>query len=371
MLEYIGKYNKGIILADVVEENVVSQLYNILNNPAFENSNITIMSDCHISSGVMVGFTMSMNKFIVPAVIGVDIGCGVSAYNLGKVTVKCEKLDNFIRMNVPSGAHTHDKSLVEPIFVRDVIKKLDIDEQYVMCSLGSLGGGNHFIELDQDEKHNIWLTIHSGSRNFGLQVAQYYQNKAKDLMKELYGGSAYHKLEYLTMDKGGQDYIDDMQTAQKYAELNRDLMAKLIIEKFYKLQFNKIEKIESIHNYINLEDRVIRKGAISAKDGERVIIPMNRAYGCLIGTGKSGSQYNYSAPHGAGRIMNRSDAKSKVSLEAYQKSMKGIFSTTVSKRTIDESPMVYKRPKFIIENIQDIIDIEQTIKSIYSFKSDS
>jgi RNA-splicing ligase RtcB len=371
MLEYIGKYNKGTILIDTVEENVVTQLYSILNHPAFANSNIAIMPDCHIGNGAMVGFTMSMNEYVVPSVIGVDIGCGITAYNLGHLTTKSEKLDNFIRKNIPSGAGVHDKSLIEPTFIKQLIKNLDLNEGHVMCSLGSLGGGNHFIELDKDEHNNIWLVIHSGSRNLGLQVAYYHQAKAKELMKEIYNGSsAYFGLEYLPIDQGGQQYIEDMVATQKYASLNRELMAKLIIEKFYKLRIDKLEKIESVHNYIDLQNKIVRKGAISAQEGEKVIIPLNRAYGCLIGTGKSGAEYNYSAPHGAGRIMNRGEAKHKVSLEAYQKSMKGIFTTTVSKRTLDESPMVYKRPKFIIENVSNLIDIEQTIKPVYSFKAD-
>lgn len=371
MLEFIGKYNKAKILVDNVEENVITQLYSILNNPAFENSNIVIMPDCHIGSGAMVGFTMTMNEFVVPAVIGVDIGCGVLAYNLGRINSKCEKLDNFIRKNIPSGADVNDNYLIEPDFVKSLIKKLDLNEKHVMCSLGSFGGGNHFGELSKDDDNNIWLVIHSGSRNFGLQIAHYHQDKAKEYMKELYTGSAYKGLEYLKIDINWKEYIEDMQIAQKYASLNRELIAKQIIEKFYKLQINKLERVESIHNYIDLNNKIIRKGAISASAGERIIIPINRAFGSLIATGKSSIENNFSAPHGAGRIMNRSEAKHKVSLEAYQKAMKNIFTTTVSKRTLDEAPMVYKRPNFIIDSVKDIVDIEKIIKPIYSFKSDN
>lgn len=372
MLKYIGKYNECTILIDNIEENVVTQLYSMLNNPAFENSNISIMPDCHIGSGAVVGFTMTTNNFIVPSVIGVDIGCGIDAYNLGKISSKRDKLDIFIKNNIPSGSNIREKSLVEPDYIAPIIKKMKLDGAYMYKSLGSLGGGNHFIELDIDEHNNNWLVIHSGSRNFGLQVAKYHINKAKDYMKEVYGGGAYNGLEYLDINKdNGIEYINDMQIAQKYAELNRELIAKQIIEKFYKLQFKKVEKISSIHNYINLKDNIVRKGAISAHEGEKVIIPLNRAYGCVIGTGKSSKENNYSAPHGAGRIMNRGEAKYKITLEKYQYSMKNIYSTTVSKNTLDESPMVYKKPQFIIDSIKDIVNIDSIIKPVYSFKADS
>jgi RNA-splicing ligase RtcB len=266
MLEYIGKYNKCKILIDNVEENVVTQMYSMMNNPAFNDSNIVVMPDCHIGSGVVVGFTMSMNDYIVPSVVGVDIGCGISAYNLGKVKEKCEKLDNFIKSNIPSGSEIREKSIVEPVELNDVIKRMDLDGGYMFKSLGSMGGGNHFCELDKDEQGNVWFVVHSGSRNFGLQVAKFHQSIGKQRMKEIYGGGAYNGLEYLMISEDtGKQYINDIQIAQRYAALNRELIAKIVIEKFYKLQFRKIDKIESIHNYINLQDRIVRKGAISAK----------------------------------------------------------------------------------------------------------
>lgn len=370
MMEYEGKYTKGKILIDNFEGNIVNQLYSVLNHPAFEGCNVSVMPDCHIGKGVMVGFTSTMKDMIVPSVIGVDIGCGVSAYNLGRLKkVKADKLDKFIRKNIPTGSGTRDKYIVEPSFIKPLIDKMNMDYKKVMGSLGTLGGSNHFIEIDKDDNNNFWLVIHSGSRSFGFIVAKYHQRKAKEVMKNIYGGSAYHGLEYLPMNQGGEEYIKDMQLAQKYASLNRETMARLIIEKFYKLHFETLEKIETIHNYIDLKDNIIRKGAISAHKGERLIIPFNMQFGCVIGTGKSSKENNYSAPHGCGRILARSNvSKSKKALEQYKKAMKGIYTTSVSKNTIAESPMAYKKPKLILENISDLIDIDFFVKPVYNLK---
>lgn len=368
MIEYQGKYTKGRILIDNFESNVVSQLYNILNHPAFKDCNIAIMPDCHIGKGVMIGFTSTINDMIVPSVIGVDIGCGVSAYNLGKLkSVKCEKLDNFIRKNIPIGSNIRDERIIEPTFIKTMADKLDIDYKMAICSLGTLGGGNHFIEVDKDNDNNLWLVIHSGSRGFGFGIAKHHENKAKEQMKKIYGASAYNGLEYLLKEQGGEEYIKDLQIAQQYASLNRDTMARLIIEDFFKLNLKAINKLESIHNYIDLKDNIVRKGAISAHEGQRVIIPFNMQFGCAIATGKSSKENNFSAPHGAGRVMARSNV-SEDKLEQYQKVMKGIYTTSVSKKTIGESPMAYKRPKLILENITNLVDINFFIKPIYNLK---
>ena len=370
MIELIGKYNKAKIMIDNVDGDTISQVYNILNNPAVEGAHISIMPDCHVGNGVVVGFTMKINKFIVPAVIGVDIGCGIEAYKLGRLKkLKLDKFDDFIRKNIPSGVGIRKKATVELAGIYDVCKKLNLRYNEIICGIGSLGGGNHFIELDKDEENNIWLVIHTGSRRFGYEVAKYHQYKAKELMKDIYIGSAYNGLEYLTYDNGGKEYIDDMQLAQRYAELNRTVIARDIIEGFFKLRYEDVEVIKSVHNYINLEDRIIRKGAISAHKGEKVIIPFNMSFGCLIGVGKGNETYNYSAPHGAGRVMSRSAAKDKISLEIFQKSMKGIFSTTVCDKTIDEAPMAYKKPKVILENIKDTVEEGFLIKPVYNFKA--
>jgi tRNA-splicing ligase RtcB len=371
MLEFNGKHNSGKILLNSVEDNVVSQLKTILENKWFSNSNIVIMPDCHMSSGgAMVGFTMTLNDFIIPSIVGVDIGCGVSAYNLGRMkTVKCEKLDKFIRKNIPVGIHVHEEPVAEPEEIVELISKLGVNYHHIMCSVGSLGGGNHFIEIDKDENNNFWLVIHTGSRNFGFEIAKHHMAVAKENMKHLFGES-YKGFEYLSKKEDKESYIKDISLAQDFASLNREMIAKIIIEKFFKLDFDETKKIESIHNYIDVKNNILRKGAISAMEGEDVIIPFNMSYGCAVGKGKSSKGYNYSAPHGAGRIMSRTDAVHKVTQEAFEKSMKGVYSSSINKHTLDESPMVYKKPKLILENISDLIDIEFFMKPIYNLKAD-
>jgi RNA-splicing ligase RtcB len=371
MLEFKGTHNNGKILIDYVETNVISQLKTILEYECFKDSNIVVMPDCHMSSGgVMVGFTMTLNDVIIPSIVGVDIGCGVSAYHLGRLkSVKAEKLDKFIRKNIPIGINVHDEPVVEDETIADAVSRLGFNHHHVMSSIGTLGGGNHFIEVDKDENNHYWLVIHTGSRNFGFEVASYHMNIAKENMKNLFG-EKYKGFEYLSKQEDKNAYLRDLSVAQGFASLNRETIARIIIERYFKLDFEAVRKIESIHNYIDLDNNILRKGAISAKTDEEVIIPFNMAYGCAVGKGKSTSDFNYSAPHGAGRIMSRTDAVHKVTKEAYEKSMKGVFSTSVNKHTLDESPMVYKKPKMILENITELVDIEFFMKPVYNLKAD-
>ena len=367
MIEYIGKYNKAKITIDNVEENVVNQLYTLLNNPAFSNSNISIMPDVHVGSGAMVGFTMTENDYAVPAVLGSDLGCGVLAINLGNIKPKFEKLDKYINEHIPSGPKINEHSVVSEFDFKDLFKKIDYTENEALRAIGTMGGGNHFICLEQHKK-DIWLLVHSGSRHLGLAISDFYKKKAKKHMKDVYHAGAFYQLEYLE-NEDKQNYFDDVEIALKYAKLNRKTILKQIVEEFYHLQLNKLEIVESVHNYYDKNDKIIRKGSISAHPGERVIIPINRSFGSLFATGKSTEEFNFSAPHGAGRKFNRSDSKNRWSLEEYQRQMKNVFSTTVSKKTMDESPMAYKNPKFILENIKELVDVDFVAKEIYSFKA--
>ena len=371
MIELEGSYNKGKIIIDHVDSKVISQLKTILNAECFANTNIAVMPDCHMSAGgAMVGFTMTLNEVIVPSLVGVDIGCGVTAYNLGRLKkLKAEKLDKFIRKHIPIGMNVHEEPVSEPEHFIEAIERLALNRQHILRSIGSLGSGNHFLEIDKDENNNHWLVIHTGSRNFGFEVAQLHLQKARDNMKELFGES-YKGFEYLSKEEDKKAYFEDLAIAQEFASFNRQMIAKIIIEDYFKLSLEDLEKIESVHNYIDLEAGILRKGAISAREGEKIIIPMNMAYGCVVGTGKSGKEYNYSAPHGAGRIMSRTDAVHKVTKEAYEKSMKGVFTTSISKHTLDESPMAYKKPKLILEHIKDLVDIEFTMKPVYNLKAE-
>lgn len=385
MITFKGKYNTAVVMIDELDQTTISQIYSFLNHPAFAKTHIAIMADAHAGAGSCIGFTMKMNDYIIPNVVGVDIGCGVNAYPLDVTTIDFEQLDHFIKTHIPSGFNirgANDKMAngVRPSEAFDgkfrkrvvaLANELRQEESKVLGSIGTLGGGNHFIEVDQDDNGQYWLLIHSGSRNFGLRVANYHQNKAKELLKRMFmGADAYKGLEYLPMDMGGEEYFVDMRIAQEYASLNRQIMAELLIYTFFKEKISLgIREIETVHNYINFEDKIIRKGAISAHDGERLVIPFNMRDGVMIGVGKGSNKWNFSAPHGAGRVLSRSQAKKQLDLDEFQKEMEGIYTTTATINTIDEAPMAYKDKDVIVEAIGETVDVEFFMKPVYNFKS--
>jgi RNA-splicing ligase RtcB len=382
MITLKGKYNTALVMIDVIDETTKIQIEGFLNHPAFAHSFIVIMPDCHAGAGSVIGTTMKMNAYIIPNVVGVDIGCGVLTINLGKLEINLKELDDFIKKNIPSGfAHRQipllDEGILEMIdtcFVgrmANSLGRIDEDFEKVLCQLGTLGGGNHFIEIDEDTSENKWLTIHTGSRNFGLKIAKYHQKIAKEKLESYFIESELYKgLEYLPLDSlEGQDYINDMKTAQRFAQLNRDCIANEIISGFFKQSFGSQYKIESIHNYINFEDKIIRKGAIQANIGQRLIIPFNMRDGVAVCTGKGNSKWNNSAPHGAGRIMSRTRAKKELQLDMFKREMDGIYTTTADQGTIDESPMAYKDKDLIIEAVKETVSIDFLIKPIYNFKA--
>jgi RNA-splicing ligase RtcB len=376
-----GKYNIAkVMLPDdsYLDNETRSQIYSFLNHPAFSGKPIVIMPDCHQGKGSVIGFTMHMNNTVIPNVIGVDINCGVLTAKIPK-NFKFDELDGFIRENIPSGHNirtkvskhlaTYHDDLIS--VVEDVAKKIDQTVSAIL-SLGTLGGGNHFIEVGEDDtdEHNYYLSIHTGSRNFGLKVCEYHQNKAKALMNDMFIGDAYRYQEFLPLDHGGYAYIKDMKVAQQYAELNRHIILKTIMVDFFKISnwfFNK--HIECAHNYINFNDSVIRKGAISAHAGEKVIIPLNMRDGIIVGVGKGNKDWNYSAPHGAGRILSRKKAKESISLEEFQNSMHGVWSSSVNTGTVDEAPQAYKDADLIKNMIQDTVDIKMMLRPVYNFKA--
>ncbi|MBU2346627.1 MAG: RtcB family protein [Gammaproteobacteria bacterium] len=353
-------------MIDNVDETTVRQLYTMLNHPAFGGGKIVIMPDCHAGAGAVIGFTKELNEYVIPNIVGVDIGCGVVAYNLGKVKPELQPLDRFIKDNVPAGFN-HRKTPVPDSMdrrsLRDTCNTLGESYEKVIRQLGTLGGGNHFIEVDfNEDTGNYWLVIHTGSRNFGLRVAQFHQKKAREQV------SGYKDLEYMSMGSGGKDYIHDMTTAQDFASENRFWIAAQIIG-YLGLKIAELEKVESVHNYISPKDDIIRKGAISAYEGERVIIPFNMRDGVAIGKGKGNPNWNYSAPHGAGRIMSRGQARRSLDIEEFSKEMAGIFSTTVNTNTLDEAPGAYKDKSVIVEAISPTVDIEFFMKPVYNFKA--
>lgn len=370
-----GKYNSVEIFTENVDEQSISQIFNMLNNPGFIDSQIRIMPDVHVGKGSVVGFTMTFNNYVAPTVIGVDIGCGMNAYKIGAVKIDYKDFDEFIIKNIPAGKKVRispiKNSLLDSKELKDLIRKVT-DEEYerALCSIGSLGGGNHFIELDKDQNDNIWLVVHSGSRNLGLKVCNYHQIKAQSFIKkEFKGAGAYHGMEYMSLEGGGLEYLEDMKITQKYALENREVMSRIIIEDFFKKKISEAESIISVHNYLNFDDKIVRKGAIAAHKGEKVIIPLNMRDGSIVAVGKGNKEWNYSAPHGAGRLLSRGEAKELITIDEYRETMKNVYTSSVNESTIDESPMAYKPAEEIINSIKDTADIDFIMKPEYNFKS--
>lgn len=390
------------IFTNNIEQEALNQIYTLIKQPAFENCKIRIMPDVHAGAGCVIGFTADLGDKVIPNIVGVDIGCGMLTVELGKIDIDFEELDNAIRKRVPSGRNVHDGRVVKFYELQNLHCYRELkDAKRLERSIGTLGGGNHFIEIDTDTDGNKYLIIHSGSRNLGKQVAEYYQKLAIEIMqgkdklyemqekliadykaqgkrkeiekaiKELHRKfnpnplGIPKELCYLT-GKYREQYLHDMQICQKFAVENRKEMANAILDE---MGLKKVSSFETIHNYIEFGSNMVRKGAISAKDGEMLLIPINMRDGCIIGVGKGNEDWNCSAPHGAGRIMSRSKAKESVSLDEFEKSMEGIYTTSVNQSTIDESPMVYKPMEEIVENIKDTVDIIKIIKPIYNFKA--
>jgi len=395
------------IFTENIEHEALNQIYTLVKQPAFSDCKIRIMPDVHAGAGCVIGFTADLGEKVIPNIVGVDIGCGMLTTNLGNIDIDFERLDNIIREYVPSGRKVHEEE--NSSVASDIIEKLHCKEQlkninWLKRSCGTLGGGNHFIEVDNDSKNNKYLIIHSGSRNIGKQVAEIYQQMAIDdilgksnfkqdsekliaeykkckrekeiskAIKELKQSYETNttkiprELSYL-VGKHREMYLHDMKLCQEFAEINRRAIQSIICYYMGWKVTKETEQFQTIHNYIEHDTNIVRKGAISAKLGEKVLIPINMRDGCILGIGKGNEDWNYSAPHGAGRIMSRSKAKETVSLDDYKKSMNGIFTTSVNTSTIDESPMAYKTMDEIIGNIKDTVEIVDIIKPIYNFKA--
>ncbi|MBE6974158.1 MAG: RtcB family protein [Ruminococcaceae bacterium] len=354
-----------MIYTDNVEPAAVNQIYNLMTQPPFRGSKVRIMPDVHVGSGCVVGFTATMGDKVIPNVIGVDIGCGMLTVELGKADVYPAALDGFIRAQIPAGSALHkDYGDV------DFVKKLRCfgelrDTDRVFRSMGTLGGGNHFIELDRDEEGNTYLVIHSGSRNLGTQVAKYYQKKAVDLCKNDPARSKIPADYCYLQGAEAEDYLHDMRICQEFAVRNRLTMAERILKH---LGISKATRFETMHNFID-EENIIRKGAIPAHRGQKVLIPMNMRDGCLIAEGRGNPDWNCSAPHGAGRLVSRAEAKELFTVEEYQAAMAGIYTTSANRSTIDESPMAYKPMAQILGLIGPTVTVLKVIKPIYNFKA--
>ena len=393
------------IFTENIDAKALNQIYTLIKQPAFADCKVRIMPDVHAGAGCVIGFTADLGDKVIPDIVGVDIGCGMLTVELGNIDIDLAKLDGVIRKHVQNGRNVHEtednfsESIINQLYCKDSLKNVD----WLKRSCGTLGGGNHFIEVDIDDDGNKYLVIHSGSRNIGKQVAEIYQQMAIDDLseknsleeeikkliedykrtgrqKDIQRGLAELKrkfqpklsvpkeLSYLTGEHR-EMYLHDMKLCQEFAKVNRITIADQILIHLFGHSAALYNTFETIHNYIEHDTNIVRKGAISAKEGEVVLIPINMRDGCILGTGKGNVDWNYSAPHGAGRIMSRSKAKETVSLEEFEQSMHGIFTTSVNKSTVDESPMVYKSMQEIVENIEPTVKINKILRPVYNFKA--
>ena len=366
MLEIKGLYNTAKVFTQNIEPTAMSQIQNLLNQDFVAGSKIRIMPDVHAGMGCTIGTTMTITDKVVPNLVGVDIGCGMETVLLQDRRIDLGQLDKTIHAHIPSGfairnSPHHFNDEIDLTALR-CAKHMDLNR--AALSIGTLGGGNHFIEVGKDDEGQLWLVVHSGSRNLGKQAAEHYQNLAANNLGRK-GKGADRVLAYLE-GQPMKDYLHDMAIIQQYADLNRKAIVREI-EKRVKLKI--AERFTTVHNYIDLDSMILRKGAISARAGERVLIPMNMRDGSLICVGKGNADWNYSAPHGAGRLMSRSAAKGSITLTQFEKAMKGVFSSTVNRHTLDEAPFAYKPMEEIMANIGDTADIVAAIKPIYNFKA--
>lgn len=366
MITLNGKYNTAKIFTDTIESSAEGKIQKLLDMEFISGSQICIMPDVHAGAGCTIGTTMTIADKVIPNLVGVDIGCGMLIVKLKDKRIDLPKLDSFIHKNIPAGMNIRQNAhkYLDETRIDELYCQKHVDMNRGMLSLGILGGGNHFIEIDKDDEGNLYLIIHTGSRHIGLQTAKYYQDEAFKTMgsqDEIPYELAYCEGELLTK------YLHDMEIMQDFADWNRHAIADTII-KGCKLKAD--SQFTTIHNYIDLEHMILRKGAVSAQLDEMLLIPINMRDGALICRGLGNPDWNYSAPHGSGRVMSRSEVKNNVTLNAYKSEMKGIFSTTVNAGTLDECPMAYKGIDEIIANITPTAEIITRIKPIYNFKAD-
>lgn len=399
MLEVYGKHGSAKIFTDKIDEKTYGQIVEICNQVVAEDVKIRIMPDVHAGAGCVIGTTMEIRDKVVPNFVGVDIGCGlhVAKLEVGKNEVDFAKLDEVIHSKVPYGRNVHEGFSIHRFADMIDYSKLrcQVSDEHVRRSLGTLGDGNHFIELNADDDGQVYLVIHSGSRHLGVRVASHYQKEGyrahmhdsrkerNAIIEKLKAEGRHREIEaalkafkpskpHVNPDtayvEGGlmEDYLNDMDIAQDFARLNRRAMVDIIVKA---MGWKIVESFDSIHNYIDLDNMIMRKGAISAKKGEVAIIPMNMRDGSLIVVGKGNPEWNESAPHGAGRIMSRSMARENISLDEYREAMKGVWTTSVGETTIDEAPMAYKPMEAITKFIGDTVDVVKVIRPLYNFKA--
>lgn len=389
-----GTYSDAKVFTHNIDEMTIAQIEGFLNEELTTNANVRIMPDCHAGKGAVIGTTMKVTDRVIPNLVGVDIGCGMLCVELQKKDIDFAKLDTVIRTSVPSGQSI--RSSAHPFINHIELDRVlaNFSQATAIHSLGSLGGGNHFIEMNETEDGRLFLVIHSGSRHLGVKVANFHQKKAihslstdKDGLdaliaqlkqegrhREIHNAIKSYKsaspnipndLAYVTGSLM-EDYFNDLQIAQDYAKWNRAAMVEVLLES---MDFTEIGRIDTVHNYIDLEHMILRKGAISARKDEMVLIPINMRDGSLLAKGKGNDDWNQSGPHGAGRILSRTKAKQVLELDDFTHTMKDVYTTSVNQDTIDESPFAYETMQEIIDNTQDTIAIQSILKPIYNFKA--
>lgn len=393
------------VFAKTIEPEALAQVELLLAQPAFRECKVRIMPDVHAGKGCVIGFTANLGDKVIPNIVGVDIGCGMLITELGRQPLDLARLDTLIREHIPFGRNVHASaasySALQELMCKHALKDLN----RLSCSIGTLGGGNHFIEIDADETGMQYLVIHTGSRSLGKQVADYYQNLAIDLQlgKRKFiadqealiseyraaGRSAEvqdaikqlrrsHELLAATLNKDvcylegewREAYLHDMRICQAFAVANRARIRDILCSNNGQdLDRARETSFESIHNYIDMDSGIVRKGAIDASAGKRLLIPLNMRDGCIVGVGKGNEDWNCSAPHGAGRRMSRSQAKGKLSMADYRREMAAIFTTSVSEETLDEAPEAYKPADEILSLLNETVTVERVIKPVYNFKA--
>ena len=363
MITIKSNYNTAIVYADSLDSGAEGLIRALCGNPLSQGSTIRVMPDVHSGKGCAVGTTMTIHDCVAPGLVGVDIGCGMEVYKVSGKRLELQKLDKLIHEKVPAGRSIRNAPhrFAEQVELENLRCYRHVQSNKALCSIGTLGGGNHFIELDRDTDGAHWLIIHSGSRHLGVEVATYYQNEA---FRQCPEGTPY-ELSYVT----GQlmaDYLHDMEVVQEFAALNRQAVADEILRG---MKLDILEHFTTVHNYIDLEKMILRKGAVSAQEGEKLIIPLNMRDGCLICSGKGNPDWNYSAPHGAGRLLSRAEVRQSVTLSQYKKAMQGIYTSCVNRETLDESPMAYKPMETILKQIAPTVDVLGRILPVYNFKA--
>ena len=395
MLEVQGKYNQAKIFTDVVDQDSIAQVIELCNQEFTSGSRIRLMPDIHAGAGCTIGTTMTITDKVVPNLVGVDIGCGMETCRVREEHMELQKLDKLIHERIPSGFEVRQKAhrYLSQINLAELCCARHVDLLRAEKSVGTLGGGNHFIEVDRDEDGNLYLVIHSGSRHLGLEVANYYQEAGYRVLKEAATRDAEDMRDYaqevFTGSRSGaelnyagrtriprqlayvsgsllEQYLHDMKIVQYFAELNRQAMVDEIVKG---MKLHIVDQFATVHNYIDTDAMILRKGAVSAAKGEKLLIPMNMRDGSLICTGKGNDDWNQSAPHGAGRLMSRSAAKESFTVSEYKNQMAGIYTTSVNRGTLDECPMAYKGMEEIVNRIGDTVEIVQRIKPVYNFKA--